>query len=213
MPLRFHPCRIVPLGLVAAATIAVLPLPGANLRALAHTITPTGVEITTNAADKPPKTDSPSTEIRVTKGPPFYPFYAVFPNGTHGFVREFMSSPGAWVMNSVNRFTFWVKAPKNGAALAGKGLHNFQLGTFYKRVANADPQSDTTGGGHDHFLLNIPPWETWTKIIINMHPYQRETTNPDVEVGVVEHPTGEPAYNYFDALTAFTLLPDDPATY
>jgi VCBS repeat-containing protein len=126
-------------------------------------------------------------------------------DSTRGFTREYVSQPDQWQFNTYNRMSFWIQAPTNATSLSTNGGHNYELGTYVKRVANADPHSDETGGGHWYHFLNIAPTGTWTKVVINAHPDHFRGGNGDKEWPDQTHPTGESQYNYFDAMTRFYI--------
>jgi hypothetical protein len=45
----------------------------------------------------------------------------------------------------------------------------------------------------------------WEQVIVDMHPSHQRSNFGDVEYGVLDHPSGESAYNYFDLLVGFYL--------
>jgi hypothetical protein len=109
---------------------------------------------------------------------------------------------------------FWIKVPTSGAPLQRDGRPNFHVGTYVKRVTDADGNSDETGGDHYYHHLNLAPTGTWTQVILNMHPDHRRNDDGSNEQGIRAHPTGESQYNYFDTLTRFyvTSITGVPAT-
>ncbi len=119
-----------------------------------------------------------------------------------GFAREFAENPSGWQFNTYNRLTFWIKAPTNASQSSDEG-HNVELGTYVKRVQNADPYSDETGGGHYYHFFNIQPTDTWTKVVVNMHPNHQRGGVGSYEWGNLPYPTGESQYNYWDVFTSF----------
>jgi hypothetical protein len=126
-----------------------------------------------------------------------------------GFARDYAIGSGKWRFNAYNRFRFWVKRPTSAAPLGEEGRANVEVGTYVKHVAGADPRSDETGGSHYYHMLNLPNNGRWTRVILNMHPDHRRGDSGNVDAGYLPHPTGEPSYNYFDALTRFYI--DDTA--
>lgn len=144
-----------------------------------------------------------SVALTVTSGVMYAQFNAHNASGTRGFAREYVSNPAAWKFNTYNRLVFWIKRVPTAAPLATGGQGNLIVGTYVKRVANADRNSDETGGGHYYHKFNVPNTNTWTKIEMNMHPFHDRGAGGNVEHGDQPHPTGEDAYNYFDALTRF----------
>ena len=90
------------------------------------------------------------------------------------------------------------------------------VGTYIKRIQNTDDSSLQSGGGTFAHRLNVPALNCWTQVILNMHAHVAEGEEKDA--GNLAHPTAEPAYNYFDALTRFYIearsLPSQyPADY
>jgi hypothetical protein len=110
--------------------------------------------------------------------------------------------------------SFWIKRPTTAAPLVPDGKANANVGTYVKRVTNADRRSDETGGGHYYHMLNLPNTGQWTRVILNMHPDHRRGDSGGVDPGFLPHPTGEPKFNYFDTLTRFYIQCDAaPGTY
>jgi hypothetical protein len=125
---------------------------------------------------------------------------------SRGFTREYVSRPGQWKFNTFNRMSFWIQAPPvGGTPLNLLGGHNYEFGTFVKRVDNADPSSDETGGGHWYHFLNLAATGTWTKVVINSHPDHLRGGEGNKEWADQLHPTGESQYNYFDTMTRFYI--------
>lgn len=142
-----------------------------------------------------------SARLEVTRGTLYAQFNSHNANGTRTFVRDYVADPGRWKPNTYNRLSFWVKCPRNAAALRRTGQENVQVGTYLKRVRGADAYSDETGGNHGYHHFNIAPTGTWTKLVMNMHPSHFRGQSGGKEHGNQLHPTREPEYNYFDALT------------
>lgn len=141
--------------------------------------------------------------------PQFNPYnydgFKTVANSPRGFAREYAENPTGWEYNTFDRFSFWIKCPLTATALRTTGNQNMEFGTYVKRVNNPDNTSDEEGGDHYYHFLNIAPTDTWTKVILNMHPNHRRTANGNTETGNLIHPTGENDYNYFDALTRFYI--------
>ena len=135
-------------------------------------------------------------------------FYAQFnprlPAG-RDFARDYSENPKGWKYNTYNRFSFWIKMPKEAMPPSRKGVDNMHFGTYVKRIKNADKYSDEAGGGHWYHHLNIPNTDTWTKVIINMHPNHERGASGGKEHGNQPNPTKESQYNYFDTLTRFYI--------
>ncbi len=144
-------------------------------------------------------------QFEVVAGSLYAQFNAHNLDGTRGFAREYVQNPKSWKFNTINRLSFWMKNPTNGSPLRTDGNFSLQMGTYVKRVTNADPMSDETGGNHWYHLANIPNTNTWTKIILNTHPHHVRGGVGSEEHGNQLHPTGEAGYNYFDALTRFYI--------
>jgi hypothetical protein len=156
-----------------------------------------------------------SLQLRLTQGlvkAQFNPYGA----DRKGFAREYVADPTAWRFNTYNRLTFWIKMPMpvEGQPYRSNGEATITVGTYCKRVANADPGTDVTGGGHFYHRVNAPATGHWTQVVLNMHPHMRDGQDFNQELGVQAHPTGEPDYNYFDTLTRFFIgLRSPPANY
>ena len=108
-------------------------------------------------------------------------------------------------MNTYNRMSFWIRIPIHAASLRADGNLNTDVGTYVKRIAHADVHSDEAGGFHGYHKLDLPNTNTWTKVVLNMHPSHTRATPGSKEEGNRPHPTGEPNYNYFDTLTRFYI--------
>ena len=119
--------------------------------------------------------------------------------------------PDKWQMNTYNRFSFWIKVPPAALPARTDGINNVDVGTYVKRVANPDVYSDETGGFHGYHGLNLPNTNTWTKVVLNMHPGHTRSTPGGIEEGNRPHPTDEPNYNYFDTLTRFYIAQESAA--
>jgi hypothetical protein len=141
----------------------------------------------------------------VTEGSLYAQFNAHNADGSRGFAREYAADPKGWKFDTYNRLRFWVKNPPQGAPFDKGGNGSFQFGTYVKKVQGADTHSDEAGGGHWYHILNIPNTGTWTQVLINSHPHHFRGANGGFEEKNQPHPTGEPGYDYFDALTRFYL--------
>lgn len=139
------------------------------------------------------------------KGTLYLQFNAHNANGTRGFAREYVADPKSWRFNTYNRFRFLMRKPIGSDPLRTGGQANMQFGTYVKRVKDSDKYDDETGGGHWYHRANLPNTGEWTRVIINMHPSHRRSAQGGFEHGNQNHPTGESAYNYFDALTRFYI--------
>ncbi len=128
-----------------------------------------------------------------------------YDNEKRGFARDHVSRPSIWRFNTYNRMSFWIKRPTSASPLDTGGRANVEFGTFVKRVANPDTRSDETGGNHYYHKLNLPNNGRWTQVILNMHPDHRRGESGGVDAGYLPHPTDEPRFNYFDALTRFYI--------
>jgi len=142
-----------------------------------------------------------SLRLRLTAGMLKAHFAPAKRDGSTGFARDYAVDPAHWRFNTYNRMRFWIKLPASSPVRPGDGANMF-MQNFVKRVRDADEHSLA-----DAFFIhrfNVPVTGQWTQVIINMHPCaaQNERSNP----GNLPHPTDEPDYNYFDALTAFTIL-------
>jgi hypothetical protein len=142
-----------------------------------------------------------SLRFEVTRGTLYAQFNSYNADGTRGFVREYVAQPEQWRFNTYNRLSFWLKCPPNASPLTQSGQENLQVGTYVKRVKGADRHSDEAGGDHGYHLFNVAPTGTWTRLVMNMHPSHFRGQPGGKEHGNRPHPTKEPEYNYFDALT------------
>ncbi len=138
-----------------------------------------------------------------TKG--LYLQFNPYDTSTRGFARDYSAAPAAWQFNTYNRLSFWIKRPTTASPLITNGSHGTYVGTYLKQVANPDPYSDETGGGHAYHSINLPNNGQWTQVILNMHPDHYRGDSGGVDLGDQPHPTGESQYNYFDALTRFYI--------
>src|SRR5690606_10963669 len=120
---------------------------------------------------------------------------------------EYVSDPGAWKFNTFNRLRLWLWVPQTGEQEQLDGRTNFYLGTYVKRVTNANRSSDEDGGGHYYHPFNVLRG-VWTLCVFNSHPGHRRGQPGGEDSGNVPYPTsGDPAntYNYFDALTRWYI--------
>jgi hypothetical protein len=148
-------------------------------------------------------------QITVTSGGLYTQFNPYDADDRRGFTREYSSDPDGWKFRTYNRMRFWIKRPASASSLGTGGRSNTEFGTYVKRVAKADRYSDEAGGGHYYHLLNLPNNGQWTSVIINMHPTHQRGAAGGADAGYLPQPTGEPSFNYFDALTRFYI--DDTA--
>jgi hypothetical protein len=146
-----------------------------------------------------------SLQINLNEGTLYAQFNPFDPRGNRAFARDYCANPAGWQFNTYNRLRFWIKRPTTASPMSTGGQPNMAVGTYVKRIADADARSDETGGNHYYHLLNIPATATWVQVILNMHPDHVRGASGFVEHGVVARPTGEPQYNYFDALTRFYI--------
>jgi RNA polymerase sigma factor (sigma-70 family) len=154
-----------------------------------------------------------SLRIHLTAGRLKVPFMPEDAKGRKLFARELAADPAAWRFNTYNRFRFWLKLPVEAPPHSITGSTNMNVGTYVKRIKDADERALDTGGGAFSHRINVPALACWTQIVLNMHPHSGEK-----DAGYLPHPTGEPTYNYFDALTRFFIearLPPEryPADY
>ncbi len=146
-----------------------------------------------------------SLQLRVTEGCLYASFNPYDRNRVRGFARDYVADPAGWRFNTYNRFRLWIKAPTIAPPHRTDGQANTQLGTYVKRVRDADTANDSTGGGHFTHRFNVPATGSWTQVVINMHPHFREGIASAADVGNLPHPTREDDYNYFDAMTGLFL--------
>lgn len=140
-----------------------------------------------------------------------YALAAGFPHVWRAFARDYSSNPVGWQFNTYNRMSFWIKQPTSAKPLYTDGEQNSNVGTYVKKVTNADTTSDEAGGDHYYHMLNLPNNGQWTHVILNMHPDHRRTDGGDVDPGYLPYPTTDThgTYNYFDALTRFYIQDED----
>lgn len=146
-----------------------------------------------------------SLQLRLTEGA-FYAQFNPFDHaGNRSFARDYCQNPQAWEYNTYNRMRFWIKLPTSATKHHTDGRSNLNVGTYVKRLQDADPRSDETGGNHYYHNINILPLGHWTQVILNMHPDHRRGNSGQIDLGNLPHPTGEADYNYFDTLTRFYI--------
>jgi hypothetical protein len=143
-----------------------------------------------------------SLRITQTGGVLYLQFNPYGPGSARGFTHDYIPS---WSFNTYDHLEFWFKDPPNGTMPSTNGSDDFQIGTYVKKVANPDPSSDEAGGNHYYHLLVLPPLGHWTKVVLNWHPSHVRGGDPNVDLGPLPHPTGESAYDYFDALTRWYI--------
>jgi hypothetical protein len=156
-----------------------------------------------------------SIRFDVTKGCFYAQFNAHNADGTRGFAREYVAQPDKWRFNTFNRMSFWIKCPVNAVPLRTDGRANTDVGTYVKRIKDADGHSDEAGGNHWYHGMNLANTGTWTKVVLNMHPHHYRGASGQTEHHNQPHPTGGQEYNYFDTLTRFYIAAESytPPTY
>jgi hypothetical protein len=159
-----------------------------------------------NAADA---VSGKSLQLELTKGA-LYAQFNPYDGTTRGFARDYCADPKNWQFDTYNRFRFWIKAPASAPPHRKDGRVNMNVGTYYKSVSKPDRYSDEAGGGHSYHGINVPATDTWTQVILNMHPDHFRGASGGEEHGNQPHPTGEEKYNYFDALTRFYIQVNEP---
>jgi len=145
-----------------------------------------------------------SLRMRLTAGRLKAQFMPEDPKGRKLFARELTADPAAWRFNTYNRFRFWLKVPVEAVAHSTTGNANMNVGTYVKRIQDADDRSLDAGGGAFCHRINVPAVACWTQVILNMHPHTLRDSG-EKDAGYLPHPTAEPTYNYFDALTRFYI--------
>jgi hypothetical protein len=141
----------------------------------------------------------------------FNPFGPILPDdnaNSVAFTHEY--AKGAWTLDHYNRLTFWIKVPPNGNSLAIARGKNLDVGTFLRR-SDAGRDRQETDSMHYYHYFNVPNSDTWTKVVINMHPHYKRApgVSGNDEQGNLAHPTGEVDYNYFDLMTRFYIEADN----
>jgi RNA polymerase sigma factor (sigma-70 family) len=132
------------------------------------------------------------------------------------FARDYVADPAAWHFNTYNRLTFWIKLPTpiEERAYRSNGEASVTVGTYCKRITDAHPGNDEVGGGHWYHRVNVPATGHWAQVVLNTHPHFGNVGNSGADVAMLEHPTGESRYNYFDTLTRFYIsVRSPPAKY
>lgn len=151
-----------------------------------------------------------SLRLQLTAGRLKAQFTPEEPKGRKTFARNLVADPTAWRFNTYNRFRFWIKAPVEALPHSTTGNSNMSVGTYVKRVKDADDSSLLAGGGVYLHRINVPVQACWTQVILNMHPHVVAGGSEERDAGNLPHPTSEPAYNYFDALTRFYIEARQP---
>jgi hypothetical protein len=139
----------------------------------------------------------------IHKGGALYLQFNPYSNSTRGFARDYKIDPSPWQFNTYNKMRIWIWVPVSRGGMTTNGTSNMEFGTYVKKVNNADQFSDETGGDHYYHMLNLPSLDNWVCLTFNMHPDHSRGTSGGIDAGYQPHPTGEPDYNYFDALTRF----------
>jgi hypothetical protein len=143
-----------------------------------------------------------SLKITQTAGALYLNFNPYGPGSDRGFTHDYVPT---WAFNTYDHLEFWFKYPTNGLDSPTDGSRSIEIGTYVKHVANPDLYSDEAGGGHYYHQMVIPPVGQWTKVVLNWHPSHIRGGNSNVDLGPQSHPTREPAYDYFDALTRWYI--------
>jgi hypothetical protein len=150
-----------------------------------------------------------SLRMRLTAGRLKAQFTPEEPKGRKTFTRDYSANPAAWRFNTYNRWRFWIKTPVDAAAHSTTGNTNMSVGTYARRVKDTDESSLSTGGGAYFHRFNVPALGCWTQVVVNMHLHVANDGS-EKDLGSLPHPTGEPDYNYFDALTRFYIEARQP---
>lgn len=146
-----------------------------------------------------------SLQLRLTEGALYAQFNPFDRAGNRSFARDYCQNPQAWQFNTYNRMRFWIKLPASATHHRTDGRANLNVGTYVKRVRDADPRSDESGGDHYYHMINVPALGQWTLVILNTHPDHRRGNSGAIDPGNLPHPTHEDDFNYFDALTRFYI--------
>ncbi len=143
-------------------------------------------------------------------------FYNTISSVEKAYARELAIDPGAWQLNTYNRMELWVLLPP-GVEKQPTTTTNFHIGTYYRPTTGARNDNETIGGWHLYHYYNLEYTGRWHKLLMDFHPSTSRAGGPwprgSDEVGVLEYPTNEPGYNYFDLLTSmyFRILFDRPS--
>jgi RNA polymerase sigma-70 factor (ECF subfamily) len=171
--------------------------------------------IFTSSIDTRDAVKGSSLRLRLTQGllkAQFNPYS----KDRRGFAREYVADPAAWRFNTVNRLTFWIKLPLpvEGQPYRSNGEASVTVGTYCKRIADANAGADNSGGGHFYHRVNVPATGHWAQVVLNMHPHFQDGKDFNAEIGIQAHPTGEESGNYFDTMTRFFIgVRSPPASY
>lgn len=171
------------------------------------------------------KGGSGSLKMRLTSGFGLYAQWNPYDGSNRNFARAYSANPAGWKFNTYNRMRFWIFQPSNADPADLGGNQNWYVGTYVKRVTNADSTSDEAGGHHYYHPFNILGGQ-WNQCVFNSHPGHERGANGGTDTGNVPYPTtpayggsGDPAntYNYFDTLTRWYisggLISTFPADY
>jgi RNA polymerase sigma factor (sigma-70 family) len=145
-----------------------------------------------------------SLQMRLTEGRWKAQFAPDDKAGKKRFAREYCADPGGWRFNIYKRLRFWIKLPAGSTHHFTDGRTNVGVGAYVRRVNNVNLSSLNEGGGSYTHWVNVPVGR-WVQVIVNMHPDHQWGDAIGKDVGNVPHPTGEAGYNYFDALTQFSI--------
>ena len=147
---------------------------------------------------------SQSLKIEMSDGNIYTQFY---PNDTSEwfYAREVYEqlSGNPWELNTYDGLKIWMFVPAQ-MSVRTNGTQNIAVGTYYRGLSGA--RSSAEGGGGDHgyhyFLLN--DYGCWVQLVLDMHPsHLRTASNGGIEQPVMNEPTGDTGFNYFDVLTRF----------
>ena len=123
-----------------------------------------------------------SLKLTLTSGYQFYPHWNPYDGVSRDFARTYSANPIAWKYNTYNRLRLWFFVPSNGGAEKTDGQTNFYVGTYVKRVTNADRSSDEAGGGHYYHGFNV---------LRNQWSMSRSTPTRDMNAETLAGPTPE----------------------
>ena len=128
------------------------------------------------------------------------------------FAHEQAADAGRWRCNTFNRLRFWIRTPMVSLPHRTNGDSNMNVGAYVRRVRDANVMTLEEGGSGFSHRINVPALGHWTQVVLNAHPHTGRDVTGDP--GFVPHPTGEPAFNYFDALTRLYIeVMGSPAKY
>ena len=114
---------------------------------------------------------------------------------------ELYAGTNDWKFDTYNRLRFWVKVDENQTVPPDQQT-NFHFGTYY-RSTTGKRKSAEDGGNHGYHYYNLEPTGEWHQVIVDFHPSHIRGRRGSQEHGVLEYPTGENGFNYFDLMTRF----------